>query len=150
MPSPEKSLVWFLRLSAVMFLAATPFVFVPTAWMDAIAQSYGLASLPDLPLMGYLTRHLSALYACMGASYWYISTDLRRFMPLVRFTVPLTFLQALVIVGIDIAVAMPLSWIVGEAISMFVWTLILWWLVRRCGSTISHNHTSAPATSARA
>ena len=131
MSPQEKHLAWFLRLSALMFLGAAPAVVMPTAWMIAINDLYGLGPFPEVPLMGYLTRHMSALYACMGASCWYISTDVRRYLPVVRFTVPLTLVQALVIVGIDIAVGMPILWTAGEGISMLAWTLALWWLTRR-------------------
>lgn len=130
MTSAERHLTWFLRISAVMFLAALPFVAVPSAWMRNIAQIYGLA-MPDSPLLEYLARHLSAFYGCMGGSYWFISRDIRRFMPLIRFTIPLTFVQAVIVVAIDIAVEMPWVWTIGEGLSMFAWIALLWWLLRR-------------------
>ena len=41
-----------------------------------------------MPLVEYLTRSVSALYVSMGASYWFMSYDVRRYLPLLRFTVP--------------------------------------------------------------
>jgi hypothetical protein len=133
MTRAERHLSWFLRFSALMFLAAVPAVVMPTDWMNTIAEMQGLAKLPDLPLVGYLARHLSALYAAMGASYWYLSCDVGRYLPLLRFSVPLTVVQSVVILAIDVGVEMPMMWTVGEAVAMFGWTVAFWWLVRRVG-----------------
>src|SRR5437879_5392404 len=87
MTPAERHLFWFLRFTALMFLAAAPAVVMPSSWMRATAAWHGL-ELPDVALMEYMTRSVSALYVCMGASYWYMSRDLRRYLPLLRFTVP--------------------------------------------------------------
>ena len=84
--------------------------------MDDISQLLGLGKLPDAPLVGYLTRTLSALYAAIGASYWYVSCDVPRYLPLLRFTVPLTLALDLTILAIDVAVEMPVWWIVPEGV----------------------------------
>ena len=130
----ERRLIWFLRFSALMFLAAAPAVVMPTEWMDLTAGWFGLAKLPDVPLMGYLTRRLSALSACMGATYWFLSGDVRRYLPLLRFAAPLTLALGAITIAIDRAVEMPLVWMLGEGVSIFAWSLALWWLVRRLQS----------------
>jgi hypothetical protein len=131
MSSQEKHLIWFLRFSATMFLCAAPAVVMPTAWMSAINDLLGLGPFSNVPRMQYLARSMSALYVTMGGSYWFMSNDVRRYLPLLRFTVPLMIGFAVTIVVLDVQIDMPLTWTVGEAISLVGWTLALWWLVRR-------------------
>jgi hypothetical protein len=127
----EKHLAWFLRLFALMFLCAAPAVVMPTGWMSAINDALGLGPFADVPLMQYLARSESALYVSMGGSYWFMSNDVRRYLPLLRFTVPLMAIFDVTVILLDVQIGMPLLWTVGEAISLVAWTLLLWWLVRR-------------------
>src|ERR1700722_13410032 len=108
--SPEKSLVWFLRFTALCLLAAAGAVVMPYSWMDAIHEWLGLGTLPDSPLVGYLTRSLSALYAILGALSWHVTSDLRRYLPMLRFSVMLSFGFSVTLIGIDWMVAMPTWW----------------------------------------
>ncbi|MSQ95276.1 MAG: hypothetical protein EXR98_12065 [Gemmataceae bacterium] len=126
----ERHLIWFLRLTGVMFLCAAPAVVMPSAWMRAIAAWLGL-DLPDLPLVEYLTRSVSALYTVLGAAYWFMSCDVRRYLPLLRFTVPCTVVFDVTVIALDLWIPMPLAWTAGEGASILAWTAALWWLVRR-------------------
>jgi hypothetical protein len=131
MSSQEKHLAWFLRFTAVIFLCAAPAVVMPTAWMHAINDWLGLGPLPEAPLLQYLARSMSALYVTMGGSYWFMSNDVRRYLPLLRFTVPVMVGFAVTVTIVDVQVAMPIQWTAGAALSLAGWTLALWWLVRR-------------------
>lgn len=131
MNSPEKALVWFLRLTAVMLLAAAGAIVMPQAWMAAINDGLGLEPLPTSPLVSYLTRSLSALYAALGACYWYVSTDLRRYLPLIRASVPVTLLFSLTLFAVDVMSEMPAWWTWFEGPFLLAWTATLWWLARR-------------------
>jgi hypothetical protein len=114
-----------------MFLSAGLAVVMPTAWMASIYEMMGLGVFPDVALMQYMTRSLSALYAMFGASYWYMSRDVRRYLPLLRFSVPATALFTAAVILLDIWIPMPPSWTLGEAASLIAWTAALWWLVQR-------------------
>lgn len=131
MTPAERHLIWFIRASAIMFLCAAPAVVMPTAWMAAIYEAMDLGAFPDVPLMQYMTRSLSALYAMFGASYWYMSCDVRRYLPLLRFSVPVTIAFTVAVIALDVCIPMPWTWTVGEAASLSAWTVALWWLVRR-------------------
>lgn len=131
MNANEKALIWFLRLTAVILLAAAGAVVMPQAWMSAINDSLGLASLQNSPLEGYLTRSLSALYAALGACYWYVTIDLRRYLPLIRASVYVTLLFSVTMIAIDVLVAMPGWWTWFEGPFLLAWTAALWWLARR-------------------
>jgi hypothetical protein len=148
MTSPENALIWFLRLSAVMLVAAAGAVVMPRTWMSAINDAIGLDPLPALPLVEYLTRSLSALYAALGACYWYVSLDLDRYLPLIRASVPVTLIFSVTLFAIDMLVELPAWWTWFEGPFLLAWTAALWWLTRRV--VISHNRTSTPAASALA
>ena len=133
MTSAERLLIWFLRGTAVMFLCAAPCVVMPTSWMRTISEWYGL-DLPDVPLVEYLTRSVSAVYATAGASYWFLSCDVRRYLPFLRFSVWVMIAFDITLIVLDVVIPMPILWTVGEVVAIGVWTLVFWWLVRRVES----------------
>ena len=51
----ERTLVWLLRLSAVLLLTAIVPAVMPFAWMKAIHRLLGMGELPEGPIIGYLT-----------------------------------------------------------------------------------------------
>jgi pseudouridine-5'-phosphate glycosidase len=59
----EKALVILLRASAVLLLTAVIPVVMPFVWMKDIHRQLGMGELPEGPIIGYLTRSLSAMYA---------------------------------------------------------------------------------------
>ena len=127
----EQSLIWFLRITAMMLLTAAGAVVMPHAWMAAIHAWLGLGALPELPLVGYLTRSVSALYASLGAVSWFLSRDVRSYLPLLGFVVQLNFVFGAALVAIDVAVGMPIWWMASEGAFLLGWTLVLWRLVQR-------------------
>ena len=128
--TPERLLIWYLRISALVFMAAAPAVVMPTEWMITIGGWLGL-DVPDVPLMQYLTRSVSALYTAVGITCWRLSCDVQRYLPLLRFTVVLTAVFAVIVAALDVWIPMPASWNIGECVTMLIWTLGLWWLCRR-------------------
>jgi hypothetical protein len=62
----ERILVWLLRVTGVIMLTALGAVVMPFGWMNSIHQQLGLGALPNVPIVGYLTRSISALYALHG------------------------------------------------------------------------------------
>lgn len=135
MTREERHLVWFLRATAIMFLSAVFAVFLPYEWMNAISERMELGTLPNVPLVEYLARSMSMLYAVMGASYWFMSCDVRRYMPLLWFTVTATLVFDVALVVLDLLIPMPLMWTINESIAIFGWTAALWWLLRRIPPT---------------
>ena len=103
----EKLLVLLLRLDALLLLTALVPSMMPFAWMQEIHQFLGMGELPEGPLIGYLTRSLSMLYAMHGAVIFFVSRDVRRFLPIVKFMVALGVFFGLWMTGLDIVVGMP-------------------------------------------
>ena len=83
--NPEPALRFMLRFFGTMSLLAIPFIFVPYSVTDDIHQQLQLGTLPGEPIVGYLARSLSAFYALVGALFWKISFDLRRYRSLLLF-----------------------------------------------------------------
>ena len=64
----DAALKWVLRLVGGVELLAVPFVLLPVAWMDAVHdRGLGLGPLPRGPVVEYMARSLSVLYAGHGA-----------------------------------------------------------------------------------
>jgi len=110
----EPILAWLLRFVGVIMLTALGAVVMPVQWMNAVHQWVGLGELPDVPIVGYLTRSVSALYALHGALLVFVASDVLRYLPLVRFLAVAGILFGILMSGIDFLVGMPLSWTVGE------------------------------------
>ena len=127
----EKILIWLLRLSGAVMLTALGAVVMPYEWMNVIHQRMGLGELPNAPIVGYLTRSISALYALHGALFVFIASDVRRYLPVLRFLVLAGVVFGGVLIGVDCAVGMPLSWTVEEGASTIVFSIVILWMTGR-------------------
>jgi hypothetical protein len=110
----ERRLAWLLRVAAGLLLLAGPFAFLPHAWMSGVHQWLGLGGLPELPIIGYLTRSVSALYAFYGLITLWISADVRRYGPLIDLLGLGNILFGGFMLILDRVVTMPRFWILIE------------------------------------
>jgi hypothetical protein len=124
----EWLLVLLLRVSAGILLLAAPCALLPFDWMDATHQALGLGKLPDRPILGYLTRSLSALYAGHGLQLLYLSFNVRRYLPFVRFLLVISVLFGVVLFAIDLTAGLPGFWTWTEGPSLVVFYGLLLWL----------------------
>ncbi|MDH3786410.1 MAG: hypothetical protein OEV00_13935, partial [Acidobacteriota bacterium] len=74
-----------LRIMGTSALTAWIFVAAPYAWMNRINEMLGMGTLPDTPVVGYLARSNSALYAMLGGLFWVLSLDLPRYRPVLSY-----------------------------------------------------------------
>ena len=114
MTRSEKWLVWILRAGGVLLLSAVVPAAMPFQWMVEIHTWLGLGELPDRPIVGYLTRSISALYAMHGVLVLYMALDVRRYLGLIRCNGVLCLLFGAGVIAIDFAVGLPLYWVIGE------------------------------------
>jgi hypothetical protein len=77
----ERGLIFLLRYSAAVMLLAIGAVFMPFAWMDSIHRQLGMGTLPNAPIVQFLTRSASALYAGYGALMLFMSFNVRAISP---------------------------------------------------------------------
>jgi hypothetical protein len=126
MAPSDYSLAVLLRMIGAAELAALAFVFAPVGWMDAVHDRFlGLGPLPSGPIIEYLARHLSALYAVHGAMIVGISLDLTRYRPL-----------AVVLGWSHVGLGPALGWTDWSAGFHWVWALGEGMVVSCCGGLI--------------
>jgi hypothetical protein len=131
MSSPERALTLLLRLAAAMLLLAVVPVVMPFRWMGGIHRFIGLGGLPDALIVHYLTRSASALYAFHGAIILFISCDVRRYRTFILFLGWLSTAFGAVMLVLDIAIGMPLPWIIGEGPFVIALGIAIVWLAAR-------------------
>ncbi len=112
--NPEPALRFMLRFFGTMSLLAIPFIFVPYSVMDDIHHQLQLGKLPDEPIVGYLARSLSAFYALVGAMFWKISFDLRRYRSLLIYLCGALMLLGGAFCFIDWWEGLPTAWKLWE------------------------------------
>jgi len=130
--SAERSLKLLLRIVALAgFLAILP-VFMPHVWMDACHRWLGLGSLPETPVIVYLTRSLSALYAFHSGLLWIVAGNVRRYAPVVTY-LGLAFLAfGAIMLWIDVHAGLPWFWIAAEGPASLAVGAAIVLLQRRC------------------
>jgi hypothetical protein len=131
----EKALVVLLQIAGVILLTALVPAVMPFAWMDAIHRRLGLGPLPDAPIVGYLTRSVSAFYALHGVLVFFFSLDVRRYLPVVKCLAAVCILFGAGMLVLDIVVGLPLPWVLGEGPSIIILGSVLLWLARRVAAT---------------
>ena len=124
----ERALVIVLRLTGLLSASAVFAAFLPFEWMAAIHEWLALGQLPEAPIVEYLTRSLSALYAFHGALTVFVSFDVRRFLPVVRCLGVLAVVFGGGMLALDGRVGMPLFWTIGEGPMLIALGALVLWL----------------------
>jgi hypothetical protein len=130
MNARERALVVLLRVSGGVMLLALFAIVLPTEWMAATHRWLGLGEFPASPLVDYLTRSASALYAIQGGLVLVLARDVRRFAPVIVYVAWAGVVFGVIMIGVDAAAGMPLYWKVGEGPLVLVLGLITLWLAR--------------------
>ena len=126
----DKALVVLLRIVGVGASFALLAVFMPVSWMAATHHWLGLGEMPTGPVVEYLARSVSALYAVYGALCLVVAADLGRYRPLVRFLGMAFALMSVVFLGVDLAAGMPWWWSASEGPGGVVFGALLFVLAR--------------------
>jgi hypothetical protein len=126
----EKALRLLLRLSAAVLFLAVLAIFLPVSWMAAAHAWLGLGDFPDTPLVGYLTRSVSAFYAFHGAILFQLSQDVRRYGPVIRLVAVGSVVFGACLLIVDVMVGMPLFWVLGEGPAVMATGAAFLWLQR--------------------
>ena len=117
---------WLLRLIGLSAILAIFAVVMPFSWMRGIHECLGLGEMPEGPIVEYLARPLSALYALVGFVFWYVSYRVEENLGFVRLLGALFVVFGIVLLGIGVKSAMPLVWILLEgppAILLGIWVV---------------------------
>ena len=130
----EKILALILRGSGILMLTALTAVVMPLTWMREIHGGLlGMGDMPDGPIVEYLARSLSLLYALHGALLFFLARDISRFLPVIKCLAILGIIFGVIIIFLDIAVGMPVYWVLGEGPLIIPLGIVLLWLSRKVG-----------------
>jgi len=130
-PSVETALRLLLRVSGAVLMLALPAALLPTEWMRQINAVLLPDPLPQTPLVEYLTRSLSLLYACLGLITWYLATDVRRYAPVIAVKSLAGMAFAIGVFAVDVSIGLPWYWTAAEGPSIFAICAAGWLLARR-------------------
>lgn len=119
-----------MRCSAAMMMLAIGAVVMPFSWMDSIHRSMGMGMLPDVAIVHYLTRSVSAFYAVYGAVILFLSFDVQRYRPVIIFNAVLGLVFGTVMLPLDLVAGMPLRWTVCEGPFIIALSIAMLWLAK--------------------
>ncbi len=136
-PRSERILRFLLRYMGSVCLLALVAVFMPYSWMNAAHHWLGLGTLPREPIVGYLTRSVSLIYAFLGALMWLCSFDLARHRPIILFLGIAFIVFGVAVLGIDIAEGLPTRWKVAEGPVVLFWGVLMTLFAKRVSTNRS-------------
>jgi uncharacterized membrane protein YvlD (DUF360 family) len=99
--------------------------------MEEIPIRLGMGELPRGPMIGYLTHSLSAMYAMHGAVVFFVSLDVRRYLPVVKCLAVLAITFGIGMIVLDVVVGMPMFWILCEGPFIVIVNAVVLWLAGR-------------------
>ncbi len=123
----DRWLIWLLRVAGAFILLSIPAIFLPDRWMAHIHEYLGLGQLPQVAIVSYMARSLSAMYALLGVFTIAFSWDVRRYAPIISIWAYLHIVMGVLIFQIDVWSGMPWYWTymegppVGAAGPLVLW-----------------------------
>lgn len=130
----------FLRVMGTTMLFALVFVFAPQSWMRTLHALADLGDMPDTPVVWYLARSASALYAMTGGLFWIVSANIGRHHLVLWYLAWSIAVLGAVLCGIDIWAAMPFPWTITEGPSVLLMAAVMIYLLSRIG----HERAKSP------
>jgi len=126
----QKALAIVLRGIGCLDTFALVAVVMPRHCMNFVAISLGLDTLPQEPIVGYLARSASAMYALHGLTVLYVSFDVVRYWRLIRFLAIIAVFHGVIMLGIDIGEGLPRWWQYVEGPCFAATGVVVLWLQR--------------------
>ncbi|MDX1969893.1 MAG: hypothetical protein SFV23_22155 [Planctomycetaceae bacterium] len=125
----QRRLALLLRVIGVLDLLAFAAMLQPVSWLSAIHAALQMGTFPEVPVAIYLVRSSSMLYGLCGTLLLFLSSDVARYAPAIRFIARVGLLAGGILIGIDVASRMPWWWIAVEGPAC----ALLWGLVWGAG-----------------
>lgn len=110
MTPEERRVALVLRILGVVDLCALAAVLMPHSVMQQISLAIGVGELPRAPIVGYLARSASLMYALHGAGVLYVSCDVARYAGLIRWLARLAIVHGMALAAIDYLENLPAWW----------------------------------------
>lgn len=119
-----------LRIGGTVLCLAAGAVLLPRTVMISTNAWLGLDPLPDLPILYYLARSTSALYALRGVIYFLAASDPVRYRPLIVLIGVTNIIFGVTMIGIATTAEMPAWWTAAEGPFVVVTGVVILTLVR--------------------
>jgi hypothetical protein len=127
----ERILGWVLRVSGVLMLLALVAAVLPQEVMNAANRALLGEDLPDSPIVRYLTRSVSLLYAAQGVVTLYLSFHVRRYLALLGVQAWVAVVLGMSMLLLDLRIGMPALWVLVEGPWIVLLGLTVLWLIGR-------------------
>ena len=112
--SAERALRLLLRGLGIFDLLALGGVIMPQHCMAIVHAWLGMGELPQAPVVDYLARSASLMYAQHAVVFLFLSTDVRRYRPLIMLMAIIAIVSGVAMLTIDLLAGIPLFWTVIE------------------------------------
>jgi small-conductance mechanosensitive channel len=119
-------------MGVVMGLAVFA-IFMPLSWMDCCHRLAFNAPLPSGPVVEYLARSTSGLYASFGGLFLVLATDVKRHARVIAYAAIASIVFGVIVLVIDLVTCMPWYWTVGEGPVQAAYGVVVLALQRRAG-----------------
>lgn len=129
-----------LWIAGILCLLSVFGMFLPLGVLESIARVFGAQAFPDSPLFAYAVRVMLATYAGVGAFFVILALRPAKYGVMVPFTGLAAVLLGVVCAVSGLAVAMPLWWFLGDALScgvLGVLILVFWRQAERASSGLT-------------
>lgn len=130
-PDANGPVALLLRIIGAVDCLALAAVLMPRSLMHDIAVAVGLPGFPPGPLALYLARSTSLLYALHGVLVLYVSSDVERYLGLIRLLGVLAIVHGSILLAVDVLVGMPPWWCAVEGPTFAATGWLLLWLLNR-------------------
>lgn len=107
-------------------------VVMPYVWIEWAHSRVGLGDFPAAPIAVYLARSSSALYALHGLFLLFISREVVRYAPLIRFMGLTAVGHGLLVMLIDTWAGLPLWWILLEGPAFSLTGIVILTVQTKC------------------
>lgn len=108
--NPRVALQWALRFDGLVLCCAVFAIALSDARMSEMHQGMGMGPLPEGALVSYLTRTVSGLYFLRGALVLLCSTDVLRYLPIVKLLGWGNLAFGVFVLVLDLRLGMPAFW----------------------------------------
>lgn len=127
MTPAQRRLAWLLRAIGLLDLLAFVALLLPAAQLAALHAQLGMGPFPEEIIALYLARTASMLYGFCGVLLLFLSTDVARYAPVIRFLSYAGLLASVILLGIDLSTGMPWWWGgIEAAMCAGLWGVVCW------------------------
>lgn len=124
----QKVILWIAGGFEILAFIA---VVMPRSWMEAGHAWLGMGRMAESALLMFMIRQASYTYGMHGLTLLVLSTDLKRFRPLLILNGIAFTVAAVVFALIDYSEGMPWFWTVGDALGCGFFGVALLWFNRK-------------------